>query len=168
MARGAGRLLLLLLLGAYAVWGQFYIERTSFVSGGETVFSLWDDAMISMRYARNLANGDGLVWNPRGERVQGFSNPGVTLVMAAVHRLPVSPAKTSLAIQWLNLALLLGILVGCGALARRLVPNAPGVAVASLLAVALCAPLAVWSLQGSDVAFVDPFPRSGRGTKQTG
>ena len=36
MARAARRLLLALALLAYAVWGQFYIERTSFLSGDET------------------------------------------------------------------------------------------------------------------------------------
>jgi hypothetical protein len=154
MARRAQQLLLFGLLAATAVWAQFYIERTSFVSRGEHVFSLWDDAMISMRYARNLAAGAGLVWNPGGERVQGFSNPGVTLVMAGVHLLPLSPARTSLAMQWLGLALLLGSVLGCGALARRLVPEAPAVAWAALLSAALCAPLAVWTLQGSDVGFV--------------
>ena len=44
---------------------------------------LFDDAMISMRYARNLAEGHGLVFNA-GEYVQGFSNPLMTLLMAAL------------------------------------------------------------------------------------
>ncbi len=30
--------------------------------------------MILMRYAYNLAHGNGLVWNP-GERVEGITNP---------------------------------------------------------------------------------------------
>ena len=32
-----------------------------------------DDALISLRYARNLLGGHGLVWNP-GEYVEGYSN----------------------------------------------------------------------------------------------
>ncbi|MGY1651084.1 hypothetical protein [Geodermatophilus sp. SYSU D01119] len=36
---------------------------------------LTDDAWISVRYAENLAAGDGFVWNPGGPRVEGFSNP---------------------------------------------------------------------------------------------
>ena len=32
-----------------------------------------DDPFISFRYARNLLNGYGLVFNP-GERVEGYSN----------------------------------------------------------------------------------------------
>jgi arabinofuranosyltransferase len=34
---------------------------------------LTDDAFISFRYARNLVEGHGLVYNP-GERVEGYSN----------------------------------------------------------------------------------------------
>lgn len=34
-----------------------------------------DDAYISLRYARNFANGFGPVWNPGGEAVEGYSNP---------------------------------------------------------------------------------------------
>lgn len=41
-----------------------------------------DDAYISFRYARNLAEGHGLVWNA-GERVEGFSNPLWVLLLAA-------------------------------------------------------------------------------------
>lgn len=40
-----------------------------------------DDAYISFRYAANLANGHGLVFNP-GERVEGYSNFLWTLLMA--------------------------------------------------------------------------------------
>ncbi len=47
-------------------------------------YSLFDDAMISMRYAWHLANGHGLVWNP-GEYVEGYSNFLVTLIMTAIH-----------------------------------------------------------------------------------
>jgi hypothetical protein len=42
-----------------------------------------DDAYISFQYARNLAEGDGLVFNP-DERVEGFSNPLWTLILALV------------------------------------------------------------------------------------
>lgn len=43
-----------------------------------------DDLFITYRYARNLAEGEGFVYNP-GERVFGLTNPGVGLVLAAVH-----------------------------------------------------------------------------------
>jgi len=142
-------------LGLYALWSAFYLARTSFVADGERVFLLWDDAMISMQYARNLREGHGLVWVPGDDPVQGFSNLGVALVMSVLHFLPLSTARISLAFQALNGALLLGILAGVAWLVRRLFPAAGrGMALAAVVATALSAPLAVWSLQGSDVGFV--------------
>ena len=41
----------------------------SFDVDGERVFCLWDDAMISMTYARNLVEGHGLTWSRRGDAV---------------------------------------------------------------------------------------------------
>ena len=35
---------------------------------------LTDDAFISFRYARNLSQGHGLVFNPGFERVEGYTN----------------------------------------------------------------------------------------------
>ncbi len=60
-------LALLTLLSAVALF------QSSIVLDGTRYFWLNDDQMISMRYARNLAEGYGLVWNP-GERVEGYSN----------------------------------------------------------------------------------------------
>lgn len=44
-----------------------------------------DDAFISFRYAQNMAQGYGLVFNP-GERVEGYSNPLWTLLLAGASR----------------------------------------------------------------------------------
>ena len=54
----------------------------------EMHFATWvdDDAFISFRYARNLAEGNGLVFNT-GERVEGYSNFLWTVVMAGCHKL---------------------------------------------------------------------------------
>lgn len=49
-----------------------------------------DDAFISFRYAQQLVNGNGLVFNP-GEHVEGFSNPLWTIWIAVGMRLGVSP-----------------------------------------------------------------------------
>jgi hypothetical protein len=149
-ARLAEAALVVLLL----VWGGLYVARTSFeIEGGARVFTLWDDGMISMTYARNLARGEGLVWNPGEEPVQGFSNPGVTLAMAAIHLLPIDARQISVVFQLLCLALLAAALLCAGRIGRGLTAD-PSAAPAAMAAVASCATLAVWSLQGSDVAFV--------------
>jgi len=140
-----------LLLALHAAWGALYVQRTSVVLEGERHFTLWDDAMISMRYARNLAQGDGLVWNAGGEPVQGISNPGVTLAMAALHVLPLAPAHVPLAFQILSL----GLLGACLGLLARLAERLSGEAAVGLgaaAAAALWAPFPVWGLQGADTA----------------
>jgi hypothetical protein len=143
------RIALCLATGALVLLGVAYIFRTSFAQGDRRVFCLWDDAMISMTYARNLVEGHGLVWNPGGERVQGFSNLGVTLAMAAVHWLPLAPEHTSLAFQLLCLACLVGTLLAVARVAGR---NDPWQGVAAASFTLFAAPLAIWSLQGSDAA----------------
>jgi hypothetical protein len=71
---------------------------------------LFDDAMISMRYARNFAAGDGLVWNPGGERVEGYTNFLWVIYMALIHLLPIPLHTTSLVITLTNIALAIATL----------------------------------------------------------
>jgi len=54
-----------------------------------------DDAFISLRYARNLAEGEGLRFNPGGERVEGFSSPLHILLMGGVISLGADPLQVS-------------------------------------------------------------------------
>lgn len=56
--------LLVVTLG-FVAWAARFIDATSFVAlDGRRYFALFDDAMISMRYAWNFAHEHGLVWNP--------------------------------------------------------------------------------------------------------
>lgn len=59
-----------------------------------------DDAYISFRFARNLAEGHGLVWNIGGERVEGYTNFLSVLLLAISHRagLEIPIVETCLAI----------------------------------------------------------------------
>lgn len=66
-----------------------------------------DDAYITFRYAFNLAEGNGLAFNP-GERVEGFSNPLWTLLLSGLY------ALTGAAIP--DIARTLGLLLSIGTL----------------------------------------------------
>ncbi len=66
-----------------------------------------DDAFISFRYAHNLVNGHGLVWNP-GERVEGYTNFLWTLLMAIPIALGYGPVFFS---QVIGVILFTGSLV---------------------------------------------------------
>lgn len=71
-----------LLAALFVCWACGFVWTSSFVSqDGVRRFFLFDDSLISMRYAWNLAHGQGLVWNP-GERVEGITNLLMTLYMA--------------------------------------------------------------------------------------
>src|SRR5882672_8314708 len=57
-----------------------------------------DDDFITYRYARNLVEGHGLVFNP-GERVEGFSAPGWTLLVALALKLGIAAPTFSVVVS---------------------------------------------------------------------
>jgi len=63
----------------YVVYSGFFIE----------------DAGITFAFARNLAEGEGLVPYINGERIEGYSNPLWTFLIAGFHLLGVSPWTSS-------------------------------------------------------------------------
>jgi arabinofuranosyltransferase len=150
LSRPWARVALAAILAVYLVACLGYVYRTSFVVEGERVYLLWDDAMISMRYARNALEGRGLVWNP-GERVQGFTNLGLTLLMVPLHALPLSANVMPLAFQIVSVVWLLTILYFVAELTARLARSRAAGIVAALV-LALFAPLGIWGIQGADSA----------------
>jgi len=56
---------------------------------------LTDDAYISFRYSRNLADGHGLVFNPGQERVEGYSNLLWVLALAGLDRAGIPPERAA-------------------------------------------------------------------------
>ncbi len=142
------------LLFAYILWGCAFIYQSSFVQAGVRYFSLFDDEMISMRYARNLAHGFGLVYNPGGDRVEGFTNPLWVLYMALLHMLPVSAPKISLLVQLTGLLLLAFNLVVIERLAESVSGGSRRSGLCAAFLTAFYVPLANWGLQGSEVCVV--------------
>ncbi len=118
---------------------------------GRRAFWLHDDMMISMQYGRNLANGQGLLWNPGQPPVEGFSNFGWVLVMTAVHWLPIPDTLTSLVILIINVVLAGFVLVLITRLANRLV-HKPGIwLLAALITLVVVVDLARWTTIGLEV-----------------
>lgn len=145
--RGPFRILLI----AAALFYLFFIMRTAFPAGGKTYFTLVDDAMVSMRYARNLARGEGLIWNPGQPAVQGYTNLGWTLVMAGVHLLPIPQPYISLAVMLVSVAILLANIVVVRAVVLTIDPSARLAALAAAAMTAFYFPLVFWSLRGLEV-----------------
>jgi hypothetical protein len=136
---------------ALCLYGGLWIWSTSFVVEGQRTFCLSDDQMISMRYARHLAAGQGLVWNPGGERVEGFSNPAWVLVMALVHLLPLTPSVTSLVVQCVGLVCLLANLLVVRGIYLELCDRPCCGGLVPVVLTAFYFPLNYWSLMGFEV-----------------
>jgi arabinofuranosyltransferase len=139
-------------VGVFLAYAGCFIYRTSFSIGGERYFSLFDDAMVSMRYATNLAHGNGLVWNAGSQPVEGYTNPLWVLYMAAIHLLPVASAKTSLLIQLTGAVLLAINLLFVREMALSVSDGSKPVALGSVLLTAWYLPINNWSLQGMEVS----------------
>jgi arabinofuranosyltransferase len=145
-------MLFTLVVAAFLIYAGLFIYRTSFVIDGERYFSLFDDAMISMRYAKNFANGYGLVWNPGGERIEGYTNPLWVLYMSVIHLLPISQSKTSLFIQ-LTAAVLLAVnLYFVRKIALSVSDGSESVSLGAVILTAWYLPINNWSLQGMEVS----------------
>ena len=65
----------------FCSYATAFVLRTSILIGSKRYFVLFDEGMISMRYAWNLSHGLGPVWNA-GERVEGFTDPLWVLLMS--------------------------------------------------------------------------------------
>ncbi len=141
-----------LLVAGYIYYGIQFIQKTAITVDGQTYYVLFDDAMISMRYAYHLAHGMGMVWNP-GEYVEGFTNPLWVGYMALFHLFPLSASQVSLSIQLSGLVFLTLTLV----FVRKIVEDFTGDLFVMLAAVALTAfyaPMNLWGLLGMEVSLL--------------
>ena len=143
---------LLILLGlSYVAWAAVFIARSAVTTEQGRYYCLFDDAMVSLRYARNLAGGAGLVWNP-GERVEGITSLAWTLYMS-LGSLLLDKSAAVLFVQLTGIPLVLGVAL----LARRLsckLGAHPLWGLISAAAVLAYYPLSYWSLMGMETGLL--------------
>lgn len=144
----------------FALAAAFYavfIWRNAFWVDGALYFTLFDDAMISMHFAQNLAHGHGLVWNPGEAPVEGYTNFLWTLWMSALHLLPVATPNVSLLVM---LSSALSLLVN-GVVVRRIAAllsgGDPFTMLGALTLTLFCYPIIYWSLIGMEVGILSLF-----------
>ncbi len=130
------------------------ISGTSFVIKDERYFTLVDDAMISMRYAKHLAQGQGLVWNIGQSPVEGFTNLGWTLYMAFLHVFSIPASKISLVVMLTSLAILLANIFVVHKISETLLPSSKYAPTLAALITAFYFPLVFWSLRGMEVGLI--------------
>jgi len=140
------------LIAASAVLSLVFVWRASAVLDGHRTFTLFDDAMISMRYGRNLVDGHGLVFNS-GQSVEGYTNLFWTLIMGGVQVVVPGRRLAPGAVSLVGLALFVGQLFVVRALTRRLtdVEWAPALAIAGT---AFSFALVFWTLRGMEVGLL--------------
>jgi hypothetical protein len=130
------------------------IRQASVTIDGARYYYLDDDQMISMRYARNLAEGHGPVWNP-GERVEGYTNFGWMVVMAAVHAVGTPDRLASLAVEGINWILAGAIVVLTDRLFRTFEPHPSWPLRAALLVTtALSVDVLFWAVNGFETTLL--------------
>ena len=134
----------------------FLIRSGSYDDNG-WFFTLFDDAMISMTYARTLVETGELVWFPGAERVQGFTNLLWTLYMSFLHSLGLSGTKVSAAISLTSIFCLIGSSILCARLVSGAINHVNekklwAFHVATVIP--LLYPLVFWSLRGMEVGLL--------------
>ena len=150
MPKGYNKVFLVLLI-IYCLYAGLFIYQSSFSINGERYFCLYEDGMIGMRYAKNLANGDGLIWNPGGEKVEGYTTPLWVVFLSLFHFLPVAASKISLLVQICS-AIFLIINLFCVKKISELISNgSPIIMLSAVFITAFYWPLNYWGLSGMEV-----------------
>lgn len=142
--------ILIILLFFYSI----FIFRTRFIINGVTYFTLVDDAMISMRYARNLSLGHGLVWNVGETPVQGFTNTGWVFLMSFIHLLNFPENLISLFVMIISLIIIIASLLIFHSICSEIIPKNEFTNLFSVLLIGFYFPLVYWTLRGMEVGAI--------------
>ncbi|TAK35733.1 MAG: hypothetical protein EPO21_05175 [Chloroflexota bacterium] len=106
-----------------------------------------EDAYITLRYAANIATGQGFIFNP-GEHVLGTTTPLYTLILAALIMLGTTPPTTTAVA--IGIAADAAAMIVLAVLAARFLRR-PGV-ILVLLCYALLSPLVSWAVSGMETS----------------
>jgi len=104
-----------------------------------------EDAFISFRFARNLVEGYGLVWNPGEPPVEGYTNFLWLMLAAGLLRLGLDPVVGSQVLGVAASLVTLAYTYRCG---TRLLGWSPVAALLPCLFLALSGPFACWAAGG--------------------
>ncbi len=125
-----------------------------FASESSEVFAQIDDAYISYRYALNLVNGHGLVFNV-GEYVEGYTNLLWTLLVAGGLWLGWSAEATG---HWLGFAAGCTLLAGCCRYSHLTLPTrAKWLSAAAPLILLASNSFACWTASGLETPLFSAF-----------
>lgn len=140
---------------AVALYGAF-LWRGRYVLDGRRIFGLFDDALISLRYAQHLAAGEGFLFNLGDPPVEGVTNLLWTLLLVPVHWLGLEVGTRSLVVGILGSALLVAAALVAARAAPLLFRTAPAEVLRPTVLVGclLFYPTAFWTLRGFEVGLL--------------
>lgn len=113
-----------------------------------------DDAFITLRYSRNLANGLGPVWNS-GERVEGYTTFLWMLIHAGFAKAGLDPVSVSRALSFVSLVATTLLVIGVWRVLSSEEPantklRSPVVPAVAVLALGLIDGVAFWGFSGME------------------
>ncbi|GEM_PF-912508 len=138
--------------------GRFVLSIALLIALGYALYAshrlfgrLYDDAYITLRYARNLADGDGLRFNPGEMPVEGYTNFLLTVVLAGCDKIGL-PLVTMAKV--ISIGAALGVIIATYWLTTLVLPEAPGLlrAMPSLL-LSICGWFAFFAAIGLETHF---------------
>lgn len=144
---------------AFPQWGLFaglLVTLVALLVHVRAYLFLTDDAFISFRYARNLSHGFGLVFNPGGERVEGYSNFLWVLILAALDRVGLPPERAANVLSIAMTVVLWGLVVWFAWRTHRS-PRPSWVILVPACCFAATRSLAVWSSGGLETRMFELF-----------
>jgi hypothetical protein len=135
------------------VWGGMALAALILVLHVRTYTFLTDDSFISFRYARNLVQGYGLVFNPGGERVEGYTNLLWVLLLAGFRAIGLGMERMALVLSFAATAALIVIVVRF--VWARVPRGQRWIAVLPALFLACTRSFAVWASSGLETRLFD-------------
>jgi len=145
---------LLVALALSAATSAAFIARASFLLHGRRAFSLFDDAMISLTYARNLGSGHGLRWMPDQPAVEGVTNPLWTAWLAVPSLAGMPDTLAPLFVSATGAVLLVALVWTTWRIATIVSDGSAAAGRIAALTIALCYPLIFWTLRGMEVGLL--------------
>jgi len=107
-----------------------------------------------MTYGRTFARGGGLVWYEGAPRVEGFTNPLWTVMMAGLHRVGLAGSGAAFVVMILGLICVLVTAAISGLASRKVFPQLLWAPWVTTCVAALLYPILFWSLSGMEVGFL--------------
>lgn len=132
----------------------YFIFISSVDSEAGRVYTLSDDIMISMSYAKTFVQSGELIWHDGGPRVQGYTNFLYTLFLSLIHLFQFSPSFNSLIISIFNAILIFFISLKVTSIA--LIFSKGNKKISHFLGglMSFQYPLIFWSLRGYEVGVI--------------